>query len=238
MINIENLVKDKINKLWREYADEEFCQFSPSSIAEVPDDGLIFIGINPSMIEKVRLRLIKKNDINCEFHKLIYDESKEYRYFKKFFDVAKKTEMNWGHIDILYNRETKQKKVKELLKTKHGKDFLYKQCMITKTVLDKLTNEKNPRIFIVTNSFARDLLGEHRKENEPIKAEHWIGYDFVWNNELGTYLYKNNPFFFSSMLTGQRALDKGSYERLVWQINFVKNKLFAESTICNGDYTK
>ena len=96
MINIENLVKEKINKLWCEFGDEEFCRFSPNSIAEVPDDGLICIGINPSLIEKVRLKLIEKNNIDCEFHKLTDDENKEYHYFKKFFDLGKKTEMNWG----------------------------------------------------------------------------------------------------------------------------------------------
>lgn len=49
--------------------------------------------------------------------------------------------------------------------------------------------------------------------------------DFKWDEELGTYTYKNNPFFFSSMLTGQRALDNGSFERLVWHIKKVKSKL-------------
>lgn len=225
MVDIKGLIQEKINTLWIEFHNEEFCQFSPSSIAEVPDEGIIFIGINPSMIEKERLNLIDKNDINCEFYTFSYDETNEYRYFKKFFDIARKAEMNWGHIDILYNRETNQKNVERLLKTERGKDFIYKQCMITRSVLDSLIDEKNPRIFVVTNSFARDLLGRYRKETETKQSEHWIGYDFVWDEDFGTYFYKNNPFFFSSMLTGQRALDKGSYERLVWQIKLVKSKL-------------
>lgn len=224
MINIQNLVEDKINKLWCEFSNEEFCQFSPNSIAEVPNNGLIFIGINPSMPDNLRSELNKKNDINCEFYKLTYDEKTEYKYFKKFYDVAKKTGMNWGHIDLLYNRETNQKQVERLLKTDRGKDFIYKQCMITKTVLDNLIDEKHPRVFVVTNAFARELLGRYRKENEPTQPEHWIGYDFVWNDDFGTYFYRNNAFFFSSMLSGQRALDKGSYERLIWQINLVNQR--------------
>ena len=48
--------------------------------------------------------------------------------------LQKKQDLNWGHVDILYNRETKQKKVSQLLKTERGKDFIYKQCMISKTV--------------------------------------------------------------------------------------------------------
>ncbi|PCJ65564.1 MAG: hypothetical protein COA58_09140 [Bacteroidetes bacterium] len=225
MINIEILVKDRLNKLWNDFSTEEFCQAPPLSVAEAPKNGLLFIGINPSLSEKDRIELEEKKDLSYKSYKLKYEEDKEYRYFKKFYDVAKKTEMNWGHIDILYQRETSQKKVESLLKTEHGVDFIYRQCMITKTVLDNLIDENNPRIFVVTNTFARNLLGLYRKENEPKRSEHWIGYDFVWNEDIGTYMYKNNPFFLSGMLTGQRALDNGSYERLIWQINFVKNKI-------------
>ena len=97
-MNIRDLIETKVNALWQEFKAEDYCKFSPNSIAEVPDNGIIFIGINPSMIKKVRLKLIEKDDINCEFYKLTYDESKEYRYFKKFFDVARKTGLNWGHL--------------------------------------------------------------------------------------------------------------------------------------------
>ena len=191
MINIELLVKEKVNALWREFGNEEYCQFSPNSIAEIPNEGLIFIGINPSMTDKVKERLIEKN---------------------------------WGHLDLLYNRETNQKKVAGLLKTERGKDFIYKQCMISKIVLDKIIDENKPRIFVVNNTLARSLLGEYHTEKPTNKSTHWIGYDFVWNEDFGTYIYKNNAFFFTSMLTGQRALDNGSYKRLIWHINLLKNK--------------
>lgn len=224
-MNIEVLIKEKINALWQEFSQEEYCEFSPYSIAEIPDDGLVFVGINPSLTAKVKERLIKKNDTQCEFHKLTYDVDIDYRYYKKFFDVAEKTELSWGHIDILYNRETNQKNVAKLLKTERGKDFIYKQCLISKIVLDKIIDEKNPRIFVINNTLARDLLGEYHIQKPTTKSNHWIGYDFVWNETLGTYIYKNNAFFFTSMLTGQRALDKGSYKRLIWHINFIKPML-------------
>lgn len=224
MIDIKILVKDKINALWNEFSNEAYCEFSPNSIAEVPNDGLIFIGINPSMTDKDREILTEKNDLNCEFHKLTYDRDIDYRYFKKFFDISEKTALNWGHLDLLYNRETNQKKVAGLLKTERGRDFIYKQCMISKIVLDQLIDEYNPRIFIVNNTLARELLGEYHSEKPTKKSNHWIGYDFVWSKDFGTYVYKNNAFFFTSMLTGQRALDNGSYQRLIWHINLVKEK--------------
>ncbi|MFS4491728.1 hypothetical protein [Maribacter sp. 2308TA10-17] len=224
MIDVEILIQDKVNALWKEFSEEEYCQFAPNSIAEIPDDGLVFIGINPSLTDTVKERLVKDNITDCEFYKLSYDKNTNYRYFKKFFDVSEQTELNWGHLDLLYNRETNQKKVAGLLKTERGKDFLYKQCMITKIVLDRIIDEKNPRIFVVNNTLARDLLGNYHTEKPKIKSTHWIGYDFIWNEDFGTYVYKNNAFFFTSMLTGQRALDNGSFQRLIWHINFVKNK--------------
>ncbi len=229
-MNIQNLVEDKLNNLWEEFEKEDFCEFSPNSILEVPNDGIIFIGLNPSLIEKVKKQLIEKNDIKCNFHKLIYDKNKEYRYFKKFFDVSEKTDLNWGHIDILYNRDTSQKNIEKLSKQERGKEFLTKQFEITRDVLDKLIDKNNPRIFVVTNALARDFLGKYHKQKPDEKTNHRIGYDFIWNEELGTYFYNNNPFFFTSMLTGQRSLDNGSYKRLIWHINLIKNRMSIKST--------
>jgi hypothetical protein len=225
MINIQNIVEDRLNKLWEEFENEDFCKFSPNSIKEVPEDGIIFIGLNPSLIERVKNELIEKNDINCCFHDFIYDKTKEYKYFHKFFEVAEKTNLNWGHIDILYNRETNQKKIEKLFKTEKGKRFIEKQFEITRSVIDKLIDPNNPRIFVVTNALARDYLGKYYEKETHKYTNHRIGYNFTWNEDLGTYFYKKNPFFFTSMLTGQRALDKGSYKRLIWHINIIKNKL-------------
>lgn len=224
MIDIQNIVEGRLNKLWKEFDGTDFCKYSPNSIKDVPNDGLIFIGLNPSLIDKVKKELDQKNDINCTFHKL-KAKNAEYKYFSKFFDVAEKTNLNWGHIDILYNRETNQKVIRKLLKSDRGREFIYRQLEITKDVLDQLIDSNNPRIFIVTNSLARDFLGEFDRNIFDKSINYQLGYNFIWNEELGTYLYKNNPFFFTSMLTGQRALDNGSYKRLIWHINFIKKKL-------------
>lgn len=228
-MNLEILIKEKINSLWKEYKDEEFCQFPPLSMAEIPDDGLVFVGINPSLSKVTKENFLKKNNTECEFRKLSYNVKQDYRYYKKFFEIAEKTDLNWGHIDVLYNRETQQKKVNQLLKTEKGHEFIYKQCMITKIVLDKIIDQGQRRIFVVNNTLARDLLGEYHKFKPKIKSNHFIGYDFIWNKNFGTYTYKKNIFFFTSMLTGQRALDKGSFQRLIWHINYVINMLHSKS---------
>ena len=47
----------------------------------------------------------------------------------------------------------------------------------------------------------------------------------IFDDKIGTYKItlneKSVPVFFSSMLTGQRALDKGSFERLKWHVKNV-----------------
>ena len=57
-----------------------------------------------------------------------------------------------------------------------------------------------------------------------------MGLDFEFDEEFGSHRVKNikelehTHFFFSSMLSGQRALDLGSRERLVWQVRRVLEK--------------
>lgn len=52
----------------------------------------------------------------------------------------------------------------------------------------------------------------------------------VFDKSIGTHNIVNNvdlkgtPVFFT-MRTGQRALDNGSYDRLVWHINYVLEKM-------------
>ena len=54
-----------------------------------------------------------------------------------------------------------------------------------------------------------------------------MGFDFQFDEKLGTHKIINNlelentPVFFTSMLTGHRAIDNGSFERLKWHINFI-----------------
>jgi hypothetical protein len=104
-------------------------------------------------------------------------------------------------------------------------DFIYKQLEISKQVIELA----RPKIIVVNNSLARKYLGLDKNidRNENI----WMNFTFDFDPNIGTYLIsegvlKNTPVFFTSMLTGQRALDRGSYERLMWHINFVLEKNF------------
>ncbi|MEK7256563.1 MAG: hypothetical protein AAB316_17540, partial [Bacteroidota bacterium] len=59
------------------------------------------------------------------------------------------------------------------------------------------------------------------------KKEHgvWMDLDFQMDKTIGTPRWEDIPVFFTSMLAGQRALDKGSFERLKWHLKWVKDKI-------------
>lgn len=185
-----------------------------------PNPDVVFMGINPSFKDgdKEERTSYSKEDV------------KDLSYFKPFHSIESellrrfKRAFTWTHMDVLVYRETKQKFIKKLLKKKSkGIGFVYDQVMVSKELLEYY----NPKILVVSNTMARDLLGKNRGINEKTKEEYgvWMGLHFEFDNQVGTHRIANSGkldgtiVFFSSMLSGQRALDLGSRERLVWQIN-------------------
>lgn len=216
MLEIENLISEKLTNLWAEFSKNEFSKIPPLSVSEIPKSSILFIGLNPSLSESERIRLMESN-VKIEFYKHNSEKENNHKYFHKFIDIAEQTNQTWGHFDLLYIRETKQDNIAKLIGDKRGIDFIYKQIVISKLVLEKVIEEAKPKLFIVNNTLSRKFLGKDKINNNNV----WMDLDFVWDNNIGTYRYKNIPFYFTSMLTGQRALDLGSYERLIWQIKLV-----------------
>ena len=219
MINIQDEITEKLTSLWQEFEENEFAKIPPLSVSEIPKNSIVFIGLNPSISENEKKRLTG-NKIEIEFYPHKANKEENYKYFYKFIEIAELTNQKWGHFDLLYIRETKQNKIAELLRDKKGLDFIYKQLLISKLVLEKIINKANPKLFIVNNTLSRKFLGKEKQNNTNV----WMDLDFVWDKTIGTYRYKNIPFYFTSMLTGQRALDLGSYERLIWQLKLVTEK--------------
>lgn len=170
---------------------------------DLEENSLMFIGINPSY-----------NGVPGSTY---YDNShgETHKYFKKFIDISIQVGIDWSHLDLLYFRETNQKVVKSLADTNLGHNFYDEQLKISKKIIERT----KPKLIVVNNTYARDLL--HSESFSSPK------YDFEFDDKIGTYRIVNNkeldgtPIFFTSMLTGQRALDLGSYKRLIWHIKFV-----------------
>ena len=104
-------------------------------------------------------------------------------------------------------------------KSKNGYDFCRAQDLISKEIIELA----KPKVIIVNNTLAREWLTNKNFNTDCFECR--------FDQTIGTYRIVNNsmlediPIFFTSMLTGQRALDNGSYERLIWHINLVLDKL-------------
>lgn len=151
-------------------------------------------------------------------------------YFKPFFtieeDLKNKYDLNlkWTHYDLFAFRETKQANIKDLLmKNEEGRIFLFQQLEVLK---ERLV-QTQPKVIVASNALIRTFLGMKRKYEKKgnevgIWLGDWIKFDF--DKSIGTYVLnepqelKGTKIFFTSMLSGQRALDLGTRERLVWHI--------------------
>ena len=204
----------QLQNLWNApaYCKLPFVERGFAAPKELVHDAILFVGLNPSYTKEARPENV--------FYKLNQQSNGYQAYFKKFEEVSQRVGIPWTHLDMLYIRETKQSNIKELLNQKHVPEFFHGQIQITKSAM----GATKPRCIIVANTMARHLLGKDKVGNKGV----WADYDFEFNEKIGTYRIttdnsglQNTPVFFTSMLSGQRALDKGSYERLIWHIKQV-----------------
>jgi hypothetical protein len=228
IIDLENDYSDKVLKVWDKFKDLDVlntpeCEYRKYPLLPkiIKKNAILFIGINPSFSNK-RNEDISNNEI--EFYPCISDEEKKIYYFERFKDIASfSNNVEWTHLDLFFLRETNQKVIEQL--SYDNIDFLQAQIDISFEIIKRAS----PRIIVVANSFASEFFGKKKQKHLPCFEKIWMGYDFDFkndfDNELGTYKIKiekkDTPIFFSGMLSGQRALDLGSYERLKWHIKRV-----------------
>lgn len=203
--SVEKEFGNEIRKIWDEdkFDSIELKNRGFAVQNDIEHNCLMFVGINPSY-----------NGISGN---LFYDNShgETHKYFKKFIEISIEVGLSWSHLDLLFLRETNQKEVKGLGENSLGHIFYDEQLKISKKIIETT----KPKIIVVNNTYARDLL--HSQSFTTPK------YDFEFDEKIGTERIVNNvvlngvPIFFTSMLTGQRALDLGSYKRLIWHIKYV-----------------
>nr|WP_319273536.1 hypothetical protein [uncultured Draconibacterium sp.] len=209
IIDVKKEFGHEIENLWleRKFESIDIKERGFGVQREINCNALFFIGINPSYNDKP----------GSVYYENLHGET--HRYFKKFIEISSEVEMKWTHLDLLYVRETSQNKVKSITKTNLGHEFIDEQLRITKRIIEMA----KPQIVVVNNTYARDLLMSDSFSS--------LKFEFEFDENLGTERIVNHsllagtPVFFSSMLTGQRALDRGSYRRLIWHINYVKRMI-------------
>ena len=183
---------------------------------QIATQSLLFIGINPSYKER---KSEQPKSIT------LFDDNRNtsYNYFKKFEIIVNdlklkyNIDITWHHLDLLFYRNTSQKYFDQLVKEKNGKKFIIEQLEISKEIIET----SQPKIIVINNTLARELI------QDKIDLDFKFNYKIEFDKKIGTHRLSENgtPIFFTSMLTGQRALDLGSFERLTWHIKFVLDKL-------------
>jgi hypothetical protein len=207
-MNVEKNYKSVLNDLFSkdEYSGISQMKRGYAMPKEIEDNSILFIGINPSFNNDD-----EKRDNKSHFYSLKQDEG---NFFCKFSQIAQFCNSSWSHLDLLPIREKSQSEIIEL--EKNHINLIWESLQITKQILE----ETKPKAIVIANTLARKYLGKDRSTNSNI----WLGYDFGEMKEDGTFRIQSEsnlqgiPVFFSGMLTGMRALDNGSFERLQWHI--------------------
>ncbi len=229
--------------LFSKSPSDSFFGRAPMIYDELNQSDILFVGVNPSFIEIEKSHQFIKD--NCtknnataylsnldkvSFEALFYDlgsvksNSKQlgdihkvfkqhYPYFKKFNEIATQVNVSFEHLDLFPVRETSQKLVTKLIG--QNQDFTDACFDIFLSTL----NQISPKAIIIENSFIRDVLinSSHPEIRNYFPRFEFKSFKF---NEVGTPINKHGmAVYYTSMLTGQRAIDLGSYNRLIWSLN-------------------
>lgn len=167
---------------------------------------ILFVGLNPSVIKGNGSQKNQVGDIA------------DIPYFEPFRNISVECGFDgeFSVADLFAIRCTTQKTLENLLeKDRAFENFCKKQFDLSLKIID----QAEPCVIVVCNAYASGWVKEHLE----LDTLHF-------DDEIGTYRYsegglKDVPIFFSSMLSGQRALDVYSRERLVWQIKRCLKKI-------------
>lgn len=227
-------INSKIVNIWNKYFINNPDVYAPLFYDEFRKGGLLFVGFNPSFSVRGFKTILKNTEYanldpstffkwsNVSSNLKLIDDcikmenyayAKYPQYFGRPIEIAKKVGLDWQHIDIFLYKETEQNSFSARIK--NGalfNDFGMAQIILFEEILEKI----KPLCIVVTNAYGSELLRNHIKDDLEWDAAR----GFHWFTKSG----KKIPMFFSSMLSGQRALDRWSYERLAWHIGqAVKN---------------
>jgi len=215
-MNIKTIYEEKLKELLKKYKEknEPLAKKGFFLFENIVENSLLYIGINPSDVKD----LVNKYNVKVE-NGIFWGGEKfkdEYPFYQHFNDLA--NNMKWAHLDLFLTCEKTQKLIEESI----DNIFLIEQFKISYEIIKQVS----PKIIVVGNAYASRYIQKHFK--------------CVFDNNIGTYRineFNNIPILFSGMLTGARALDVGSRERLKWHIGFVKNKIMYAPTSSNNTVT-
>lgn len=221
-------INTKIIKLWNKYFQNNPEAYAPLFYDTFATNSILFVGMNPSFSAKgftsiykgSQYETVKQTEFfkwsNVSSHPDIIDQciamdkhayTNYSLYFGKPIEIANKVNLPWDHIDLFLYRETSQTSfMNRIMENGKLNQFALDQLAIFKDALAAV----NPKCIVVSNAFGSEIVREYLKA------------DIQWDEKRGFHWFTQGdvkvPIFFTSMLSGQRSLDRWSYERLVWHI--------------------
>lgn len=191
----------------------------PIQYSWLPRRTVVFVGINPSearsfpfasvrdLSDRRVLRAVLDHDRAC----LGRTAGKEaYAYYQPFSQLAPDA---WAHVDLLPVREKSQTRMRSVLGLERKKRVERHPAVATWLELAfEIIEQLEPRAIVVVNAFASELVNEHAASRWSLKWDELRGWRHA--KVAGRIV----PVLFSGMITGQRALDRHSRERLAWQV--------------------
>jgi hypothetical protein len=225
---INEPINSKILATWNKHFGTNDKVLAPIFYDDFKQGGLLFVGMNPSFNPKGMRAILR----GTEFEKLDFESfskwntamsdpthvdtsirmgrlvKEKYSPLKRMHEIAKECNTHFQHIDLFVYRQTNQNEFLPLIRdtkrvlNEFGRDQL--------EIFLEALKEIRPEAIVVSNAGSCGIIREHFKDKlsfDEYRGFHWLKLD---NERV--------PIFFSSMLSGQRALDTGSYERLKWHV--------------------
>lgn len=225
---VNEVINQQIIKLWNKYFQNNPEAYAPLFYDTFATNSVLFVGMNPSFSAKgftsiykgSQYETVKQTEFfkwsNVSSHPDIIDQciamdkhayTNYALYFGKPIEIANKVNLPWDHIDLFLYRETSQTSfMNRIIENGKLNQFALDQLAIFKDALVAV----NPKCVVVSNATGSEILREYLKS------------DLKWDEKRGFHWFTPGnvkvPIFFTSMLSGQRSLDRWSYERLVWHI--------------------
>lgn len=226
MINKE--INRRILAVWNKYFGTRTDVYAPVFYDDFRQGGILFVGMNPSFnvpVFKGAVRGTKHEKLDpetfCRWSAADTPNDIDTHveisrrmlvtyggYFKRMEEMAKEANLFSQHADLFVYRQTSQKDFLDLIRDKKRNlnEFARDQLNIFHDIVAMV----KPTVIVVPNAFVSGILRKEWQDSlhfDETKGFHWLELN---GNRI--------PIFFSSMLSGQRALDTGSYERLRWHV--------------------
>jgi hypothetical protein len=132
----------------------------------------------------------------------------------------------WNYIDVFQSRITKLDELKRRI-LKEGRSPKVAGTTFLKESVKmacELVLSANPEVIVVLNAYSCKVLTEHASDLFPPMSRVDVRTGAVHSNGRNGQL-RDVRIFYTSMVTGQRAIDLGSYLRLQWSIAHASGRL-------------